>query len=136
MAHFKVDIFTPSGVVDKNISASTVTIPTVRGEIGILPEHTHIVTELSTGVLTVKTDAGDRHFFMTTGIAKVLKNKITILAQTSEKAENIDKERAERAMKNAKDKLSGKDHLTEIDLIKYRRKLERAEYRLKLAYLR
>jgi F-type H+-transporting ATPase subunit epsilon len=136
MSYFKVDIFTPAGVVDKNIDASSVVISTVRGEIAILPEHTHIITELAPGIMTVKTDKGDRHFFLTTGIAKVLKNKVTILAHTSEKAESIDKERAQAALQKAKDKLSGKENLVDIELIKYRRKLERAEYRLRLANLR
>jgi len=136
MSYFKVDIFTPAGVVDKNIDASSVVISTVRGEIAILPEHTHIITELAPGIMTVKTDKGDRHFFLTTGIAKVLKNKVTILAHTSEKAESIDKERAQAALQKAKDKLSGKENLIDIEVIKYRRKLERAEYRLRLANLR
>ena len=136
MSYFKVDIFTPAGVVDKNIDASSVVISTVRGEIAILPEHTHIITELAPGIMTVKTDKSDRHFFLTTGIAKVLKNKVTILAHTSEKAESIDKERAQAALQKAKDKLSGKENLVDIEVIKYRRKLERAEYRLRLANLR
>ena len=136
MSYFKVDIFTPAGVVDKSIDASSVVISTVRGEIAILPEHTHIITELAPGIMTVKTDKGDRHFFLTTGIAKVLKNRVTILAHTSEKAESIDKERAQAALQKAKDKLSGKENLVDIEVIKYRRKLERAEYRLRLANLR
>ncbi len=136
MSYFKVDIFTPAGVVDKNIDASSVTLSTIRGEIAILPEHTHLITELAPGIMTVKTDKGDRHFFLTTGIAKILKNKVTILAHTSEKAESIDKERAQRALNKAKEKLSGKESLNDIELIKFRRKLERAEHRLKLAYLK
>lgn len=137
MSFFKVDVFTPAGTVDKNIDATSVVIPTVRGEITVLPEHTHLITELAPGILTVKGGAhGDRHFFLSVGIAKILKNKITILAHTSEKAQSIDKERAERALNKAKSKLSGKDLLTDLELIKYRRKLERAEYRMKLAYLR
>jgi F-type H+-transporting ATPase subunit epsilon len=137
MSYFKVDVLTPAGVVDKNIEATSVVIPTVRGEINVLPEHTHIITELAPGILTIKGGShGDRHFFISVGIAKILKNKITILAHTSEKAQTIDKERAERALAKAKAKLSGKDSLTDIEVIKYRRKLERAEYRMKLAYLR
>ncbi|MFZ4712892.1 MAG: ATP synthase F1 subunit epsilon [Bacteriovoracaceae bacterium] len=136
MSYFKVDILTPAGVVDKNIDATSVVISTVRGEIAILPEHTHLITELAPGIMTVKTDKGDRHFFLTTGIAKILKSKVTILAHTSEKAETIDKERAQRALVRAKEKLSGKEHLMDLDQVKYRRKLERAEYRIKAAMLR
>lgn len=136
MSYFKVDILTPAGIVDKNIDAQSLTINTVRGEINVLPEHTHIITELAPGTVTVKTPNGDRHFFTTVGIVKILKDHVTILCDVSEKAEKIDKERAERAKKLAQEKLAGKEHLNDIEMIKYRRKLERAEARLRLAYLR
>ena len=136
MSYFKVNILTPGGVVEKNIDATSVTINTVWGEINVLPEHTHIISELAPGTVTVKTPNGDRHFFTTVGIVKILKDRITILCDVSEKAEKIDKERAERAKKLALAKLASKEHLNELDIIKYTRKLERAEQRLKLAYLR
>ena|SRR3989344_3103503 len=136
MSFFTVDILTPASVVVKGIPADSLIIPTCRGEINVLPEHTHVVSKLETGVLTVEGAGTKRHFSVTAGICKVLKNKVTILAYTSEKAEDIDKERAENAMALAKEKLSGKDPLTDWELIKFRRKLERAEARLRLAYLR
>src|SRR5690606_1185476 len=113
-----------------------ITIPTVRGEINILPEHTHILTELSTGVLTAKSSMGLRHFSVTAGLCRVLKDTVTILSFTSEKADQIDIERAKSAKTKAMDRLSGKDSLSDVDLIKFRRKLERAELRLRLANLR
>lgn len=136
MAYFKVDLYTPAGAVVKGESADSLFIPTCQGEINILPEHTHIVSSLSTGVVTLKAASGDRHFSVTAGICKVLKNHVTILALTSEKAEAIDLERAQKAQQRAKEKLSGKTHLEELELVKYRRKLERAEMRIRLAYLK
>lgn len=133
---FKLNLFTPKGVVIKELDCFDIVIPTVRGEINVLPEHTHILTELSTGILTAKTSMGTRHFSVTAGLCRVLKDTVTILSFTSEKAEDIDQERARSAKAKALDRLSGKENLTDVDLIKFRRKLERAELRLRIANLK
>lgn len=135
-AAFKLNLYTPKGVVIKDLECNDIVIPTVRGEINILPEHTHILTELSTGVLTAKTPMGLRHFSVTAGLCRVLQDTVTILSFTSERAEDIDLERAKSAKSKAMDRLSGKENLTDVDLIKFRRKLERAELRLRLANLK
>lgn len=135
-ASFKLNLYTPKGVVIKDLECNDITIPTVRGQINVLPEHTHILTELSTGILVAKTSMGTRHFSVTAGLCRVLQDTITILSFTSEKAEDVDIERAKSAKAKAIDRLSGKDNLTDVDLIKFRRKLERAELRLRLANLK
>ncbi len=136
MAAFKLNLYTPKGVVIKDLECDDLVIPTVRGQINILPEHTHILTELSTGVMTVKTSMGTRHFTVTAGLCRVLKDTVTILAFTSEKAEDVDVERAKSAKAKAMDRLSGKEVISDVDLIKFRRKLERAELRLRAANLK
>jgi F-type H+-transporting ATPase subunit epsilon len=73
---------------------------------------------------------------VTAGLCRVLKDTITILSFTSEKAEDIDMERAKSAKAKATDRLSGKESLSDVDIIKFRRKLERAELRLRLANLK
>jgi len=133
---FKLNLFTPKGVVIKDLECNDIVIPTVRGEINILPDNTHILTELSTGVLTAKTTMGLRHFSVTAGLCRVLADTVTILSFTSERAEDIDLERAKSAKAKAMDRLSGKENLTDVDLIKFRRKLERAELLLRLANLK
>jgi F-type H+-transporting ATPase subunit epsilon len=136
MAAFKLNLYTPKGVVIKDLECDDLVIPTVRGQINILPEHTHILTELSTGIMTVKTSMGTRHFTVTAGLCRVLKDTVTILAFTSEKAEDVDIERAKSAKAKAMDRLSGKEPISDVDLIKFRRKLERAELRLRAANLK
>lgn len=135
-AAFKLNLYTPKGVVIRDLECNDIVIPTVRGEINILPEHTHILTELSTGILTAKTTNGVRHFSVTAGLCRVLADTVTILSFTSEKAEDVDIERAKAAKAKAMDRLSGKESLTDVDLIKFRRKLERAEMRLRAGNLR
>ncbi|MES2528353.1 MAG: ATP synthase F1 subunit epsilon [Bdellovibrionota bacterium] len=133
---FKLNLYTPKGVVVKDLECNDIVIPTVRGEINILPEHTHILTELSTGILTAKTPMGTRNFSVTAGLCRVLADTVTILSFTSERAEDVDLERAKSAKAKAMDRLSGKENLTDVDLLKFRRKLERAEMRLRAANLR
>ncbi len=133
---FKLHLYTPKGTIVKGLEASEITVPTVRGEIGILPDHTHILTELGTGVMTAKTSSGLRHFSVTAGLCRVMKDVVTVLSFTSEKAEEIDLERAKAAKAKAASRLSGESSLSDVELIKFRRKLERAEIRLRLANLK
>ena len=60
---------------------------------------------------------------------------MTILSSTSEKAEEIDVERAKAAKAKAESRLKDVDSLTDVDYIKFRNKLDRANVRLKLAEL-
>ncbi len=133
---FELNLLTPNGVVVKKLKCSDLIIPTVRGEINILPNHTHLLTELSTGVMTVKTSDGARHFHVTHGLCKVLREEVSILAITSETAEKIDLDRAKIAEKQAKEKLSGKESLTETDLMKFQRKLQRAQARQRAFHMK
>lgn len=133
MAAFTVDIFTPSKVIAREVPADTLLVPTVRGQINILPEHTHLVTQLDTGSLECLTPSGGNEFFVTTGIVKVLKNKVTILADVAEARKDIDGERAKVALEKAKSMLNGNETLSDKDLVKYRRKMSRALQRSELS---
>lgn len=135
MSNFKLNIFTPNGVVINGLECMELNIPTTSGEVNILPDHTHVLSEIDTGILTAKTSMGDRHFSMTSGLVKVLGEDITVLSTTSEKAEDIDIERAKAAKAKAESRLSEIDSLSSIDQIKFKRKLERADIRIKLREL-
>ena len=82
--NYIVDILTPDKVVAKEIEAASIKVDTVRGEINILPDHTHLITSLFTGLLNVSDTSGINHYFtVSKGICKVLGNKITILSSDS-----------------------------------------------------
>lgn len=134
MKYFVVDILTPSKIVAKAIPAESLLIPTVRGQINVLENHTHIVTKLDTGALTVfgGADYGDRNFAISTGVCKILDNKITILANTAEESTDLNIERANAALKNAEEKLKHSDSLSLDEVEKYQRKVERAKLRIQL----
>ena len=132
---FMVDILTPSKVIAKDVPVETLLVPTTRGQINILPEHTHVVTQLDTGTLSLfgGADDPDRHFHVTTGICKVLKNHITILTSVGEEDHEIDFERSERALQNALDHLNGHEVLDDDEREKFERKVERARLRIQMA---
>lgn len=134
MNHFTVDVLTPNRVVAKDVPAEALLIPTTRGQINVLPNHTHVVTQLSTGMLSIFGDGNDpdRHFSVSHGICKVLEDKIVILSNTSEEEHEVNLERAERALKNAEGKLAS-ESLDDVELVKYQRKAERARLRIQLA---
>ena len=89
--NYIVDILTPDKVVAKEIEAASIKVDTVRGEINILPDHTHLITSLFTGLLNVSDAGGKNHCFtVSKGICKVLGNKITILSSDSLTAGEID----------------------------------------------
>ncbi len=134
MKYFTVDILTPSKIVARNVPAESLIIPTIRGQINVLENHTHIVSKLDTGMMSVfgGPDYGDRHFSISTGVCKILDNKITILANTSEESTDVNVERAKLALKNAEDKLKNTEGLSLEEVEKYQRKVERAKLRIQL----
>jgi F-type H+-transporting ATPase subunit epsilon len=131
MANFKLNLYTPSGVIVRGLECNDILIPTVRGEINILPEHTHFLTQLDTGILTAKNKDVVNKFSVTAGVCKILKDEITILSYTSEAYEKIDLDRAESALKRAEIKLS-EEAMDAEEQLKYQRKLARAKMRIEL----
>ena len=133
MNNFTVDILTPSKVIAKDVPAENVLIPTLRGQIEVKKDHTHVVEKLGTGVVSVfgGSDDSDRHFVVTTGVCKILNDKITILSNVATEDIEVDTERAEAALKNAQEMLSST--LTDEEITKYRRKVERAQLRIQMA---
>lgn len=100
----KFEVVTPERVVSKQ-RVLQVTIPTESGEITVLPEHIPLVSILKPGVLELKTvDKKTEIIAVSGGFVEVLRDKIVILADTAERAEDLDesliiaaKERAEKA---------------------------------------
>ena len=101
----KFEIVTPERVVLKT-EILQATIPTATGEITILPHHVPLVAILRPGVIEVKTtnNAEVEIMAVSGGFVEVLKNKIVILADTAEKASDLNEERIAQA-KQAAEKL-------------------------------
>ena len=133
MKYYTVDILTPSKIIAKGIPAESLLIPTVRGQINVLEGHTHIVSKLAAGVLSVfgGPDYADRHFALSSGVCKLLEDKIVILANTAEENTDVDVERAKLALKNAQDHLK-QTGLSHEDVEKYQEKAELAKIRIQI----
>lgn len=105
----KFEIVTPEKVVLKE-SILQATVPTAMGEITILPDHIPLVSILKPGVLEVKKEDGTMEIMSVSGgFIEVLHDKIVILADTAERAAELDEDRiglartqAEENKKNAK----------------------------------
>lgn len=110
-----------------------VTLPGASGELGVLPGHASLMTELGIGELTYRTagDGGKPSIAVIQGFAEVLGDRVTVLAETAERAAEIDLARAEAAKHRAEQKLSSGDGDIDWDLARIA--LQRALIRIQVA---
>jgi F-type H+-transporting ATPase subunit epsilon len=126
----QLEIVTPERLVVQDAVAE-VQIPGKNGYLGVLPGHAPLITELSVGELSYRINGFSHYLAMAWGFAEVLPTRVTILAETAERAEEIDVERARRAKERAEQMLHSNDPNTD-----YERALEalkHAEVRLDVA---
>src|SRR5574341_1196785 len=79
--------------------------PGVEGEFGVLPGHTHFLSMLKIGELRYRVGDATSYMSVLWGFAEVTPKKVTILAEIAEKAEDIDVDRAEAAVRKAEERL-------------------------------
>lgn len=85
--------------------AEIVVLPGMAGQMGILPHHSPVLTALNYGIITVRTKEEELHFTVAGGIAEVVPDKVTVLADAAENVEEIDVERALKARERAEERL-------------------------------
>ena len=129
-----LEIVTPQRKV---LEAQTewVTLPGSEGEMGILPEHIPLVTTLETGIVTYAGEQGNQSLAVHWGYAQVEKNRVTVLAELAESAEDIDVERARDAETRAKEELS-QINLSADDWESEKRRQDKYELKLKRSLVR
>ncbi len=127
---FELEIVTPEKLVVRDV-AEEVQIPAKNGYIGILPGHAPLITELAVGEITYRNAGTTAVLSVAWGFAEVLPNKVTILAESAEKPDEIDVNRAQEAKKRAEERLQGGQG--EIDYERALTALQRAETRLDVA---
>lgn len=101
-----VDIVTPERQLLSE-EVDMVTIPGIDGQMGILRGHVPLLTTLDIGEIVLHTKGGTRHIAVGGGVVEVRPNKVTIMAASAERAEEIDLQRAEAARQRAHDSLAG-----------------------------
>ena len=100
----QLEIVTPERLV-VNEAVEYIEIPGKTGYLGVLPGHAPLISELAAGELTYRTGNQTKRVAVAWGFAEVLQTKVTVLAETAEKAEEIDTARAEVAKKKAEAEL-------------------------------
>jgi F-type H+-transporting ATPase subunit epsilon len=114
-------------------TAVEVTVPGLGGELGILPGHAPLMSELGIGELKYRTATTSHPISLSVigGFAEVLPDRVIVLAETAERAEEIDLSRAEAAMARAVKRLASND--TNIDWDRASVALQRALIRIQVA---
>ena len=123
-----LDIVTPYGHIFTE-EVDEVLAPGSEGEFGVLPDHAPFLTTLKIGILTYKKGSVTGHFFVNWGYAEVGPDKVTILADSAERSDEIDPERAKEALKRAEERLQ---HAADIDEARATAAVERATARIHL----
>ncbi len=111
-----------------------VTVPTRSGEITILPRHAPLVSLLKAGVMTVYKQDGEHVLSTSGGIIEVRPgSKVVILADTAERGEEIDEERAEAARRRAEEMLKEKEKLSDVQFAALQAQIEKEVKGIKAA---
>ena len=124
---FEVEIITPDRVFYTG-EGDMIEITTASGQIGVYKKHIHLTTVLAPGIVTIhRQGEEDVIAAVHSGFAEILPEKVTLLAEIAEWPHEIDKSRAEAAMKRARERLANRTE--EIDVM-------RAEFALRKALVR
>ncbi|MBM3456925.1 MAG: F0F1 ATP synthase subunit epsilon [Armatimonadetes bacterium] len=112
---FTVDVVTPERVVLSE-PATALVAPGSRGSFGVWSHHAPFMSELTPGELRITVEAGpELKMAVTGGFVQIFENKVTILADAAEKAEEIDAGRAREALVRAQDELrAAQDAMTRL----------------------
>jgi len=128
MAELTLEIITPEKQIFKD-TIESVTIPGTLGGFQILKDHAPLISSFEIGILKVKNGSVDIYYTTAGGTVEVKDNKVLVLADSIEKVEDINKDRAEEARKRAEERLR-KKHEEDIDEIRAEAALKRALNRL------
>jgi F-type H+-transporting ATPase subunit epsilon len=110
----ELEVVTPQRhVLDEKVES--IEMPGKDGYLGILPGHAPLLTELGVGILTYHKGAEVRRLTVVNGYAEVLPDRVIVLAEASERAEEIDVQRAKTAADRAQSELAKTTSSPEMD---------------------
>ena len=127
---FQLEIVTPDKLVVKD-TAEEMQIPGKNGYMGILPGHAPLISELGVGQISYRNGNETHYLCVAWGFAEVLPDKVTILAETAERGDEVDCERAQKAKERAEKRLASGD--AEVDVARAQNALAKANNRLEAA---
>jgi F-type H+-transporting ATPase subunit epsilon len=130
MATLKLEVIT----AERQVFADDVNIvvaPGIEGELGILPHHAPLMTILKPGELLIRKDGNETYMAISGGFLEIRPDKVIILADACERAEEIDITRAEEAKRRAEERL--KTQPPGLDMARAQAALLRSLVRLRVA---
>tara|TARA_B100000029_G_scaffold514776_2_gene618959 strand:+ start:7063 stop:7506 length:444 start_codon:yes stop_codon:yes gene_type:complete len=126
-----VEIITAEEIVQTEENLDVLIVPGSEGQLAILPRHAPLMTTLDYGELIFRRGTNETSFAIGGGFLEVHSDKVTVLADVAENADEIDAERAEEARKRAEERLQNPDaDQTSVDLARAQASLQRALLRL------
>jgi F-type H+-transporting ATPase subunit epsilon len=132
MSPIRCEIVTAERIVFQG-DVDGVIAPGIEGELGILPRHASLLTSLTYGELILHREGQPDEFLaIGGGFLEVLPGQVTILADSAERAEEIDLERAEQARQRAESTMEQK-HREDVDFVRAEAALRRSLIRIKVA---
>ena len=134
MAGIRLDIVSAERVVFSE-DVDVVVAPGVEGQLGILPHHTPLMTTLQAGELRTRKGGEEFSLAISGGFLEVRPDRVIVLADAAERAEEIDVARAEEAKRRAEERLSDQ-HAAGLDAAQAEAALRRSLARLKVVEAR
>jgi len=130
MATLRLEIITAERQVFAD-DVNAVVAPGIEGELGILPHHAPLMTMLKPGELLIRKDGEETYLVVSGGFLEVRPDKVIVLADACERAEEIDITRAEEAKHRAEERL--KAHPPGLDIARAQAALLRSLIRIRVA---
>jgi F-type H+-transporting ATPase subunit epsilon len=134
-AKLSVEVVTGERVVYAEEDVDMVVAPGAEGQLGILPRHAALFTLLSAGEMRVKKGANEQSLVVFGGFLEVANNRVLVLADTAERLEEIDLQRAEDARQRAQTRIAQRGQ-GGVDMALAEASLQRAAVRLRVAQRR
>jgi F-type H+-transporting ATPase subunit epsilon len=133
MNSLKLKIVTPDGVVYED-EVEEVVLPTVSGQIGVLPNHIPLISRLKSGEIEIRKNGTAIGIAVSTGFLEIRpNNEVYIVADTAERSEHIDLARAEAAHKRAQELLTQQQNMEDVQFVALQIKIEKELARLGVA---
>jgi len=132
MSSIRLDIVTAERMVYSE-DVDMVIAPGVQGQLGILPHHTPLMTTLESGELRVRKGGEEISLAISGGFLEVRPDRVVVLADAAERAEEIDIARAEEAKRRAEQRLAERQRVPGVDEAQVQTALLRSLARLRVA---
>ena len=109
----RLEIVTPHGTAFSD-NVEMVTLPGSEGQLGVLPQHVPLMTQIVPGEIIVRKNGSDRLFAVGEGLVEITADRVAILTDMAVAAEDIDTAKVEEARRHAEERLREKLSKREI----------------------